>query len=170
MLDNLEYKQLIEDIKEISKMSNKDNSILFDFSKREDEIRSTISIYDHNGSKEELKTVRFNVENKFQSFIIPILDTFISNNDISLNDFVDVNGDNYVTYRLITYRNDQLTIDGLTFDDGFFIKSHVEEKNINSCENGKSLVLNKKGITSTYILIAIISILSIMIALLVYFE
>lgn len=171
MNDNLEFKKLLADIKEISKISDKDNSILFDFSKRDDSMISRISILENNGtSKEELATAKFDITNKFQSFITPVLDEFIKGNEIALNDFVDVNGDNIVTYRLITYNNDQLTVDGLTFDDGFFIKNYVDSKNIKNNDSPKTLTLNNKGMMSTYILIAIITVLSMIIGLLVYFE
>ena len=171
MNDNLEFKKLLADIKEISKISDKDNSILFDFSKRDNSMISRISILENNGtSKEELATAKFDITNKFQSFITPVLDEFIKGNEIALNDFVDVNGDNIVTYRLITYNNDQLTVDGLTFDDGFFIKNYVDSKNIKNNDSPKTLTLNNKGMMSTYILIAIITVLSLIIGLLVYFE
>lgn len=171
MNDNVEFKKLLADIREISKISDKDNSILFDFSKRDDSMVSRISILENNGtSKEELSTAKFDITNKFQSFITPVLDEFIKGNEIALNDFVDVNGDNIVTYRLITYNNDQLTVDGLTFDDGFFIKNYVDSKNIKNNDSPKTLTLNNKGMMSTYILIAIITVLSIIIGLLVYFE
>lgn len=171
MNDNVEFKKLLADIREISKISDRDNSILFDFSKRDDSMVSRISILENNGtSKEELSTAKFDITNKFQSFIIPVLDEFIKGNEIALNDFVDVNGDNIVTYRLITYNNDQLTVDGLTFDDGFFIKNYVDSKNIKNNDSPKTLTLNNKGMMSTYILIAIITVLSIIIGLLVYFE
>lgn len=171
MNDNVEFKKLLADIREISKISDKDNSILFDFSKRDDSMVSRISILENNGtSKEELSTAKFDITNKFQSFITPVLDEFIKGNEIALNDFVDVNGDNIVTYRLITYNNDQLTVDGLTFDDGFFIKNYVDSKNLKNNDSPKTLTLNNKGMMSTYILIAIITVLSIIIGLLVYFE
>jgi len=171
MNDNVEFKKLLADIREISKISDRDNSILFDFSKRDDSMVSRISILENNGtSKEELSTAKFDITNKFQSFITPVLDEFIKGNEIALNDFVDVNGDNIVTYRLITYNNDQLTVDGLTFDDGFFIKNYVDSKNIKNNDSPKTLTLNNKGMMSTYILIAIITVLSIIIGLLVYFE
>ena len=171
MNDNVEFKRLLADIREISKISDRDNSILFDFSKRDDSMVSRISILENNGtSKEELSTAKFDITNKFQSFITPVLDEFIKGNEIALNDFVDVNGDNIVTYRLITYNNDQLTVDGLTFDDGFFIKNYVDSKNLKNNDSPKTLTLNNKGMMSTYILIAIITVLSIIIGLLVYFE
>lgn len=171
MNDNVEFKKLLADIREISKISDRDNSILFDFSKRDDSMVSRISILENNGtSKEELSTAKFDITNKFQSFITPVLDEFIKENEIALNDFVDVNGDNIVTYRLITYNNDQLTVDGLTFDDGFFIKNYVDSKNLKNNDSPKTLTLNNKGMMSTYILIAIITVLSIIIGLLVYFE
>ena len=138
MNDNVEFKKLLADIREISKISDKDNSILFDFSKRDDSMVSRISILENNGtSKEELSTAKFDITNKFQSFITPVLDEFIKGNEIALNDFVDVNGDNIVTYRLITYNNDQLTVDGLTFDDGFFIKNYVDSKNLKNNDSPK---------------------------------
>lgn len=171
MNGNVEFKKLLADIREISKISDRDNSILFDFSKRDDSMVSRISILENNGTgKEELSTAKFDITNKFQSFITPVLDEFIKGNEIALNDFVDVNGDNIVTYRLITYNNDQLTVDGLTFDDGFFIKNYVDSKNLKNNDSPKALTLNNKGMMSTYRLIAIITVLSMIIGLLVYFE
>ena len=171
MNGNVEFKKLLADIREISKISDRDNSILFDFSKRDDSMVSRISILENNGTgKEELSTAKFDITNKFQSFITPVLDEFIKGNEIALNDFVDVNGDNIVTYRLITYNNDQLTVDGLTFDDGFFIKNYVDSKNLKNNDSPKTLTLNNKGMMSTYRLIAIITVLSMIIGLLVYFE
>lgn len=171
MNDNLEYKKLLDNIREISSISDKDNSILFDFSKRDNTMTSRISILENSGtSKEELLTTKFDITDKFQSFITPVLDEFVKDNEIALNDFVDVNGDNVVTYRLITYNNDQLTVDGLTFDDGFFIKNYIDGMNITNGDSAKTYTLNNKGMLSTYILITIITILSIIIGLLVYFE
>lgn len=173
MNDNKEYNLLLEDIRELSKVSDKDNSILFEFSKRDDIMNSRISILENNGtSKQELINAKFDITNKFQSFITPILDEFVKDNEIALNDFVDVNADNIVTYRIVTYNNDQMTVDGLTFDDGFFIQNHVS--NMNSKSNDKAKVkvlkLDNQGMLSTYVLIGIITILSIVIGLLVYFE
>lgn len=173
MNDDLEYKKLLDDIRELSKVSNKDNSVLFDFSKRDNTMTTRISILENNGSsKAELITAKFDITNKFQSFITPVLDEFVKDNEIALNDFVDVNGDNIVTYRVITYNNDQLTVDGLTFDDGFFIQNHIASKDSKSLDKAKvkTLALDNKGMMSTYILIAIITVLSIVIGLLVYFE
>ena len=71
---------------------------------------------------------------------------------------------------ITTYNNDQLTVDGLTFDDGFFIKNYVDSKNLKNNDSPKALTLNNKGMMSTYRLIAIITVLSMIIGLLVYFE
>lgn len=173
MNDNKEYKLLLDDIRELSKVSNKDNSILFDFSKRDNTMSSRISILENSGtSKQELINAKFDITNKFQSFITPILDEFVKDNEIALNDFVDVNGDNIVTYRIVTYNNDQMTVDGLTFDDAFYIQNHVGDINAKSTEKAKvkTLQLDNQGMLSTYLLIAIITVLSIVIGLLVYFE
>lgn len=171
MNDNKEYKLLLDEIRTISEMSNKDNSILFNFTRRDNLMKTRISILENSGtSKNELYRIDYDITNKFQSFITPVIDEFYKDNKIVYNDFVDVNGDNLVTYRLITYNNDQMIVDGLTFDDALFIKNYVDNKKNIGNDKPKVLNIDSNGMMNTYILIAIITILSIAIGLLVYFE
>ena len=171
MNNNPEYDKLLDNIKQISALSNKDNSVFYDFYKRDNVMKTKISILENTGiSKTDLVTGEFDITDKFQSFITPILDEFVKDNEIAKNDFVDANSDNLVTYRAITYNNDQLSVDGLLFDDMFFIQNYIDEKKANSIDKTKVYTLTNKGMLSTYVLITIITILSIIIGLLVYFE
>lgn len=158
----MDNKDLINEIIEISKMSTKENSILYNFSINDKTIKYIISIVDYNGDKKILKSNKINISEKFYHFITPLLKDFIKNNNIVLNDFVDMNKDNIVTYRLITDNNDQFCIDGLTFEDSAYIRDVVSEINL---END----INNEGAVSTIFIVTIIVILVFVIWCITYF-
>lgn len=167
MYNNPEYEQLLEDIREISKMSSKDNSILFDFRYKDDEIKSYISLIDHSGTKEELKEVKFDVKNRFQSFITPLIKAFNESNEIVFNDFVDVNTDNLVTFRMITENNDQFTVDGLTFEDAYYLQDVTSDLKIKENDAPKVLVMNNRGAVNIWIILLSIVLLVVSIIIIV---
>lgn len=157
------YKDIIDKIISFSNESNKENSIIYRISLKEKNILCNISLVDINGNKKQLMNQNIKLENKFYNFINPMLKSFIDNNEIILNDFVDMNGDNIVTYRLITSNNDQLTIDGLTFEDSSYIKDIINNYSSNSVS------LDNSGKVDALFVITIAILFIFIIGCLIYF-
>jgi len=165
-----EYEKLINDVVEISKLSTKENSILYNFSLDKDSVKSNISIVDLTGEKKVLKTSKFNLESKFYNFVNPLLEEFIDNNEIVLSDFVDMDADNIVTYRLITSNNDQFTIDGLTFEDANYIRDVVSDLKTSKRDKPKVLTLeDDSGTANIWFVITLVILIGLVIACSAYF-
>lgn len=122
---NDKSKDIINTIMEISKMSTKDNSVIYDIKINDDSINYSISMLNQSGSKKTLEKGTIESKAKFFDFINPLIEQFSKKNKIILNDFVDINEDNLVTMRLVTETNDQLSIDGLKFEDVTYIKDLI---------------------------------------------
>ena len=160
------YEKIVDKVVEISKLTSKENSILYEFSLNDKMIDMNISLINHSGEKKLLDSDSVNVENKFNTFITPLIKEFCDKNKIVLNDFVDINEDNIVTYRLITDNNDQLSIDGLTFEDANYIRDVVDEINR---DNPKVFVLSDdKGAANIWFVITIIILIGVVIGCFAY--
>ncbi len=123
-----EYKSVIEEILNISKQTNKENSILYHFEISDNDIVLKISIIEKNGKEHVEKNLSIqNSSDFFQQFLIPLIKKFSDSNHIVLYDIVDMNEDNKITYRLITDNNDLFTINNLSFQDTNYICDVIEE-------------------------------------------
>lgn len=167
MTNQEDIKKYIEDVIEISKTSTKDTYYVYDFSIKENSINSTISSYNQNGDKHVLRRKKLEVENMFFNFFTPLIEGFSKYNNITFSNISDTNSDNLVTYKLITDNNDQLAIDGLTFQDVSVIDDVIS--NLKSDNKPKALVLSNTGKIDFYIVIIIFVIFLILLATIIYF-
>ncbi len=164
------YEGIIDKVVDISKTSTKDNSIIYQFFIKENYVDSTISVIERSGEKKVIRKDKIYLEGKFYRFITPLLKKFTDSNKIIHNDFVDMNKDNIVAYRLITENNDQFTVDGLTFEDAYYIRDIVSTLKVNNTEVPKVLKLtNNKGATNPYLIIFIIVVVIVVAACLSIF-
>ncbi len=165
---NKEIQELLEKIIEVSSTSRKDNSILYNFSIFGRDVECNISVVEQNGEKNSICKFKFCSDRKFYDMITPILKAFNEHNDVVFSDFVDVNQDNIVTFRLLTDTNDQFTLDGLTFEDAYYIKDILNSMNSDTHIGKSSSDFNDSGKVNIG-LIFIIILLVIFIAGFVYF-
>ena len=167
MTNQDDIKKYIDDIIEISKLSNKDTYIIYDFLIKEDRINSTISSYNQNGDKKVLRRENINIENKFFNFFTPLIEEFSKFNNVVHENISDTDSDNLVTYRLITDNNDQMSIDGLTFQDVSVVNDIVS--NSKKHNKPKTLTLSNTGKIDFYVVIIVFVIFLILLATIIYF-
>lgn len=131
-----QYKEYIDEILEITKLTNKENSILYEIEIEDDQIRFMISFIEYSGDKNILKELLFAKSDKFYThFLTLLIKKFIESSKVISTDTIDMNEDNKVTYRLILEDNDLFTVNGLTFSDMNYIttiendlkKAQIEE-------------------------------------------
>lgn len=162
------YDEYIEKIINIFRLSNKNSSILFHMEIKDYHANIMLSIVNQNGEKEEFTDIVLKCDEIFyQSFLLPFVK--IVNRDISIkvHDIVNLDGDDLVTFRMITENNDLLTIDGLSNDDA---KKLLEiSKGKKTIEGNHSLhVSNNEGIGNIWIFLLMIFILVIAFILIVF--
>lgn len=162
-----DFGQYIREIIEISTLSNKDNSVIYEFEFRNDFIMNKISLVDSkSGNAEVLKEGVFTRNDHFMShFLSPLLHQFIENNCIVSHDVIDLNNDNLLTYRFLTDTNDLLSINRLSFEDTSYISDLVEDIDINHQEDGNLFTLSKNGKASGWIILFLV----IVICLILFF-
>ena len=153
-------KEILEDLVKYSKMSTKNDSYIYKFKviDNKDLLVEYIKI-STLGNEERLKSTKISIEGKVRTVITQIIEQFSKVNKIYYTDFVDVNEDNYVTFRIITDTNDQLTIDELLFDDAYYLKDLVTNLKIDSLNTNTSGIVNSLLIVVIVLLVLLIGIL-----------
>ena len=160
-----QYREVIEKIIEISKTSTKENSILYNISVNDNNIQCNVSIVDQLGNSKILFEQNIEIKNKFYYFLTPLIKSFSENNKILFTDFVDIDADNYVTFRLLTENNDLLTIDKLTFEDTSYVRDLVQKLNIDIKDKKE---LNEKGSVNNLLVITLILITIVVLVVVLY--
>lgn len=111
------YLDYIENLVDISKLTTKDNSIMFNFKIDNNKCLNEITVIDQNGTKKEFDDLIFKCNEVFYDFFLPkLVKELYHNNNIVVSDIVNLDGDEFVAIRLITEFNDLFSIDGLTKD------------------------------------------------------
>lgn len=153
----VDYEEYVENLINISRLTTKDNSILFNLKIVQDSCLSEVILIEHKGINKQLKNDVFKCDDDFyKEFIEELIVKFYKNNDIILDDYIDMNEDNKYTYRMITENNDLLSVDGISKE---YAKALSEL--ISSCKNeykGKEFikVSDERGIGNNVIFIIII--------------
>lgn len=167
MTNQEEIKKYLDDVIDISKNSTKDNYIIYDFVIQDDIIKSTICSYNQNGDKKVLRREKLSVDGKFFNFFTPLIESFSKYNNVVNENISDTDSDNLVTYRLITDNNDQLCIDGLTFQDVSVVRDSFSNSNVH--DKPKTLTLSNTGKIDFYVVIIVFIIFLILLATIIYF-
>lgn len=151
-----QYQDEIESLINISRLTGKDNSILFDFHVKDDSCRQRVAIIEHTGSKNELIEKTFPYNSLFQEkFLKKFIQNYIKNHEIVLTDVVDDSSN--LSYRMINNYNDMITVSGISASFAKELVQLTEPLMPTVAEVGYEKVKNQKGI-STVATLAFISV------------
>ena len=148
MINKNNYDEYRESLLNISRLTNKENSILINFSVKDDTCSNVVSFIQQDGTKDVLKDSMFECDDEFykdflEKFIVDYYNTMV----IAFNDRVDMNADGKCTYRVITDDNDMMSIEGISLDYANYLmgltkkKQDVVEEDIIENENGVTTAL-----------------------------
>lgn len=165
-----EYEEYIENVLNISRLTTEKNSIFFQFDIEEGLCKCNISMLEQqHGDKNEFGVKNYNFDELlFESFLKKLVGDFYENSDIVINDIVNLDGDEFVAFRMITKFNDLFTINGLTKEQAKELKQVISAKKaVNDKSKKKIKVTSESGNASIYVFLGII-VLAIII-LILYF-
>lgn len=136
------YDDYIEKVLNIYRLSNKENSILFDIKIDNLKCFCKLSIIGIDGTSKEFNDVTFDFDTDFfKDFICNLVVKFNNDVRVKVKDIVNLDDNSLVTYRMITENNDLFSIDGLSKDDALKLKElcsdefQSESKGINRIGN-----------------------------------
>ena len=108
------YMEFVEQILNVFRLSNFDKYILFSLRFDNSICVMKLSVLNHDGNKQEFEEVKLDSnESFFYSFLEYMVQQLREHCDITKEDFVNLDDDHYVAFRMITKYNDLITIDGL---------------------------------------------------------
>ena len=159
------YNDYIERVYNIFRLSSKKSSIILRLNIKKEKFIIELKIISQNGDKEEFSDVSFRCNDLFYNvFLDSLIKKLNDNDDFIINDIVNLDNDEYVTFRLVSSNNDLITIDGLSKEKAEYLKdlfSSDEKKTDN-------LISNNSGIANIWIFILMIVILIIAFILVVW--
>lgn len=116
--DNLtkdNYQEFVEQVVNIFRISNLDKYILFSLRFEESTCIMKLSVLRNDGNKQEYEEVKVDSnEPYFYEFLEYLVKQIREHCEITREDIVNLDDDNYVAFRMITNYNDLITMDGLT--------------------------------------------------------
>ena len=162
-LNNKNYDQYIDNTVNIFKLSSKESSILFSAKIENNNCLINLSIVNQDGKVKKFRDVIFECDDKFYSnFIDKLVDKTINECNIISFDLVNLDRDEFSTFRMIMENNDLFTIDGLTKERASHLLNLCESKSEDTRKEKRKYlnILNNVGIGD-------ISVLSMMFVVLV---
>lgn len=131
IIDFCDYDEYIKELIDISKLTTKENSILFSFQISGSECYNKVVLIEQSGNEQLLKDVKFVADDKFFNvFFEKLVINFYNENKIILTDFVDIDGDLKYAYRMITENNDLFSINGISLEYAHYLADFISNKNI----------------------------------------
>ena len=111
------YHEFVEQIVNIFRISSLDKSILFSLKIEKADCNIDLSILRNDGNKQEYERVTIDSnEPFFYDFLHFLVKSIREHLEIIKEDYVNLDDDYFVAYRMITKFNDLITFDGLTED------------------------------------------------------
>lgn len=160
------YNEYIERIYNIFRLSNKNSSIILRI--KIDENKCVIElkyIDDKNGNMQEFSDVSFKCNDiSYKDFLVSLIKRLNDNEEFIINDIVNLDKDQYLTFRLVSSNNDLITIDGLTEEQANYLKQvfvEDEKKELN-------LITNNNGMANIWLFLLMIIVLVIAFILIVW--
>jgi len=160
------YNEYIERIYNIFRLSNKNSSIILRI--KIDENKCVIElkyIDDRNGNMQEFSDVSFKYNDiSYKDFLVSLIKRLNDNEEFIINDIVNLDKDQYLTFRLVSSNNDLITIDGLTEEQANYLKQvfvEDEKKELN-------LITNNNGMANIWLFLLMIIVLVIAFILIVW--
>ena len=156
-LNSLHYDDYKENLMNISRLTSRDNSILFNFNIIDNKCINTVTMMEQSGDNSELRKVEFDYNEEFsESFLKPFIKKFNEDCGVVLTDTVDLDGDKKYTYRMITENNDLVTIDGISREYANTLEDMIKSDKTDSVAKQYSLTKDNAGISNAWALILII--------------
>ena len=128
------FKEYIDKIINIFRLSSKNNSILLDLKLKNYQANAHLSILNnHTGEREELNSIIMDCDNDFTHyFLLPLVEKMKNIIIIETIDIVENQNSKLFTFRMITTNNDLFTIDGLSKNDANNLLEKAKEFQLNN--------------------------------------
>ncbi len=156
------YDDYIEKIFNIFRLSDIENSIVLSINLEKEKCITKLKIINKFGDTKEFSDVIFKItDTLFETFISSLIKRLNDDENFIINDIVNLDKDEYQTFRLVSKNNDLVTIDGLTKEEAEYLNKLFETD-----EKKEELLINNNGISTTNILILIIIVIIIILIIL----
>ena len=130
------YRDYIEKIINVFRLSKKESSIFFSLKINQDKANINLSIIDSQGEKEEFQDVVLKCDRAFyDNFLKQLVIEIEKNISIVSKDIVNLDQDSLVAFRMIAENNDIFTFDGLSEEDAKYLLKVSNESKILSIDN-----------------------------------
>ena len=150
------YHEFVDQMVNIFRLSSFEKYILLSMKVDNGECIIQLSILNSDGEKREYEDMRLD---STHSFFHEMLDELVirlrENCEITKEDIVNLDGDSWVAYRMITKHNDLITIDGLAEEDA----NHLLKNN----EKSTPVVLDVPNNTGSSSLVGLIFMITFLI-------
>ena len=126
------YEELIDSIMNIFKMSNKEMYFFLSLKIENEKCSLNLSILNKEGTKQEYEKIEIeNIKEYQEAFLKKLVERLNKECKIEKRDIVNLDGDDWVAFRMITNYNDLITIDGLEPEQAKKLFPEEEKVNIN---------------------------------------
>lgn len=147
MIDKVNYEEYIESLLNIARLTNKENSVLFNFDISGETCNNVVSFIQRDGTKDILKDTSFVCDDEFykdflEKFVVEYYETMV----VAFNDNIDISLDGKYSFRVVTDDNDMLSINGISLDYANYLMDLTKKRQ----EKVEELVLNDDGVTTAF--------------------
>ena len=159
------YDDYIEKIFNIFRLSSKNSSIILSVDIVDSKCLIKLKIVSQNGDTKEFSDVTFKCDNAFYNdFLDSLIKRLNDDENFIINDIVNLDKDEFMTFRLVSSNNDLITIDGLTKEQANHLNKLFETD-----EKNEEILINNSGIANVWIFLLMIVVLVISFILIVMF-
>ena len=159
------YDDYIEKIFNIFRLSSKNSSIILSVDIVDSKCLIKLKIVSQNGDIKEFSDVTFKCDNAFYNdFLDSLIKRLNDDENVIINDIVNLDKDEFMTFRLVSSNNDLITIDGLTKEQANHLNKLFETD-----EKKEEILINNSGIANVWIFLLMIVVLVISFILIVMF-
>ena len=159
------YDDYIEKIFNIFRLSSKNSSIILSVDIVDSKCLIKLKIVSQNGDTKEFSDVTFKCDNAFYNdFLDSLIKRLNDDENFIINDIVNLDKDEFMTFRLVSSNNDLITIDGLTEEQANHLNKLFETD-----ERKEEILINNSGIANVWIFLLMIVVLVISFILIVMF-
>lgn len=147
MIDKVKYDEYIESLLNISRLTNKENSILINFDISGETCSNVVSFIQRDGTKDILKDSTFVCDDEFyKDFLEKFIVEYYEEMVVAFNDNIDISLDGKYSFRVVTDDNDMLSINGLSLEYANYLMELTKKRQ----EKVEEYVLNDDGVTTAF--------------------
>ena len=144
-ISDTDYSEYIDGIINIFRLSSSDKYIIFGMKIENNQCSAKMTIYNQEGVSKEFQDVTINCDEHFyESLLKKMVQKLEEVCIVTKKDVVNLDGDEYVAFRMITSHNDLFTIDGLT-------KEQADVLLKNDSEVGSNTIIHNRSGHSSFI-------------------